>query len=404
MRPFPPPPAWHREITTVGVTGTNGKTSTTTFVAAALGALGSPVARITTLGRHIDDEALALEPGYAGFIEALRLARARGATHAAIEYTSEALGIGFARAWPPAVGIFTNLTRDHLDAHGSAEHYLACKAQLFVALPEGGAAVLNACDASGALLAEILPAGRRVRTFAVASRGAAWTAPSVEATRVELDWSGTRMDLAYGAGVRGPAVLSTRAIGEVYAEDALAALVGAIEAGAPADDAARAIAACPPPPGRFEVVAERPWVVVDYAHSPDALARVVATARLLADRTAGCVAIVFGAGGDRDRGKRPQMGEVAASADGVVLTTDNPRSEDPAAIAREIRAGIPPGSAADVRVELDRRRAIETAVRGAGPNDVVVVAGKGHEASQVSEGAAQPFSDAEAALSAHHLR
>lgn len=401
-RAAPPAPAWASDVPTVGVTGTNGKTSTVSFVQAALRTLGAPVAAITTLGKKIDDDVLALPRDHAGFIETLRRVREAGG-RAAIELTSEALANGFALAWPCRVGVFTNLTRDHLDAHQSAEHYLASKAQLFLHLRGVGAhppsAVVNACDPAGELVAGVVPEGTVVRTYAVASRGTAWTQADVEARDVGVSWTGTRASLVWKKGLAGPAVIETRAIGEVFVENALAALLGSMALGADASEAARAIASCPAPAGRFEVVAERPWVVVDYAHSPDALARTLACARTIA--TAG-VTVVFGAGGGRDRGKRPHMGRAAAGADRVVLTSDNPRDEDPAAIAAAIRGGIPRGP--EIVVELDRARAIDRAVREAGPADVVIVAGKGHEAEQVSRDGARAFSDADEARAAHARR
>src|SRR5207248_2839476 len=153
----PAPPAFANEIATVGVTGTNGKTTTTAWIAAALRRLGGPVLRATTVGHFLDDEPLEVEKSYDGFVAAMRTLFDRGGRRAAIELTSEALAAGFARAWPCRVGVFTNLTHDHLDAHGSPEHYLASKAQLFVSLPAGGTAVLNASDPTWALLREVVP-------------------------------------------------------------------------------------------------------------------------------------------------------------------------------------------------------------------------------------------------------
>ena len=412
-RPPPRPPPWHREIATVGVTGTNGKTTTATFVAAALGALGGPVARITTVGRFIDDEELHLAEGYPGFLATMETLRARSGSRAAIELTSEALALGFAIAWPSTVGVFTNLTRDHLNAHGSAEHYLASKAQLFVHLPPGGTAVLNARDPAGELLAGVVPPPVpgaspddddarpvRIATYGVRSRGASWQPADLEASRIVVDWEGTEMALDWKTPPpSAPTRLKVRAIGEVFAENAIAALLAAMAAGVDATAAADRIAACAPPAGRFEVVAREPFVVVDYAHTPDALQRAIATARTLAK---GRVIVIFGAGGERDRGKRPAMGAAAAAADRIVLTSDNSRSEDPASIAEAIRSGIPEG--VDVMVELDRARAIESTVARADRADVVVVAGKGHERYQTAQGEAKPFSDGEIAARAHALR
>ncbi len=394
----PAPPAWSAELLTVGVTGTNGKTTTTAWVAAALRALAAskgegPVARATTVGFFLDDEEVAVEKTYAGFIAAMQACFDRGGRHAAVELTSEALAGGFARAWPCRVGVFTNLTHDHLDAHGSAEHYLASKAQLFVALPAGGVAVLNAADPVFALLKEVIPPGVTTLSYAVPSRGPVPEEVDVIATAVDVSWSGTR--IACSGLLRE---LSVRAIGEVYAENALAALLGAVGAGVPPALAAEALAAAPPPPGRFEVMHERPYVVVDYAHSPDALARTVYTARKLADQAKGALVVIFGAGGQRDHAKRAPMGEAARPADHVILTSDNPRDEDPAAIAEAIAMGL--RGHASVRVELDRRLAITTVIAAAGEEDVVLIAGKGHETEQHVGAATNHFSDVEVAREA----
>jgi UDP-N-acetylmuramoyl-L-alanyl-D-glutamate--2,6-diaminopimelate ligase len=400
FKPPPPPPTWARALRTVGVTGTNGKTTTTTFVAAALASSGTPVVRVTTVGIFLregegaGETKLDVPATHEGFLHALDHARKRGARSAAIEYTSEALARGFARSWPIEVAAFTNLTHDHLDAHGSPEHYLASKAQLFVSLPSDGTAVLNGCDDACALIAEVVAKGARVLRYGVRSRGAAHATLDVEATKVTPTWSGTEIEIASSMDAV-PKSLRVRAVGEIFAENALAALLASVAFDVRGEDAARAIGACDPPPGRFQVVAERPWIVVDYAHSPDALERTLATAKRLCT---GALTVVFGAGGNRDRDKRKPMGEAARVADRVVLTSDNPRGEDPAAIAKAIRAGLEGHRA--VEVELDRGKAIERAVREAARDDVVLVAGKGHETEQKIGDVVKPFSDVDVALAA----
>lgn len=391
----PAPPAWSANLFTVGVTGTNGKTTTTAWVAAALRVRSTPVARATTVGFFLDDETIAIEKTYDGFLEGMKKCVDRGGTCAAIELTSEALARGFARAWPCKVGVFTNLTHDHLDAHGSPEHYLASKAQLFVSLPAGGTAVLNASDSNFPLLKEILPAGVKLKTYAVPARGEVHGTPDIVARQVTVDWSGTKIECT-STDPTLPATVSVRAIGSVYAENALAALLGAVAAGVDPERAAEAIGNAPPPPGRFEVIHERPWVVVDYAHSPDALARTVAIARGLAKEAR--LFVVFGAGGKRDKDKRKPMGEAARAADVVLLTTDNPRDEDPGVIAAAIAQGLV--GHAGVRTVLDRKEAIATAIAEAKPDDVILIAGKGHETEQTIGTEVRHFSDVEAAREA----
>lgn len=396
---MPPPPAWKAGLFTVGVTGTNGKTSTTAWIAAALRSLGGPVLRATTVGSFLDDERVGVASTYRGFLDGMKLALDAGGRFTAIELTSEALAVGFARAWPCEVGVFTNLSHDHLDAHGSPEHYLASKAQLFLALPPGGTAVLNAADPAAELLREVVPKGVRVRSYAVPSRGAVQGSPDIVAARVSTTWEGTHI----ACEARDPLLpreLRVRSIGDVNAENALAALLGAVAAGVAPEDAARAIAEAPPPPGRFEVIHERPWVVVDYAHGPDALRRTVTAARQLTGDAR--LFAVFGAGGKRDKDKRAPMGEAARAADHVILTTDNPRDEDPADIARAIARGL--AGHPSVRTILDRAEAIGAAIAEAGEQDVVLIAGKGHETAQTIGRETRRFDDAEVASQALRSR
>ena len=399
-RRVPIPPAWSTQLLTVGITGTNGKTTTTAWVAAALRRLGvAPVARATTVGFFLDDERIALDKSYTGFVDGMHACFERGGKYAAVELTSEALAKGFARAWQCHVGVFTNLTHDHLDAHGSPEHYLASKAQLFVSLQPGATAVLNASDPVFDLLREIMPAGVNVLSYAVPSRGEVQGTPDLVARSVDVSWSGTTVVCDVRDPASGlPREVRVRAIGDVYAENALAALLGAVAAGVPAADACAALAEAPPPPGRFEVVHEKPYVVVDYAHSPDALAKTVQTARKLADAGGGKLSVVFGAGGKRDKAKRAPMGEAARAADRVILTTDNPRDEDPAVIARSIAEGL--RGHANVTTELDRAKAIRAVIAAAADADVVLIAGKGHETEQLVGAEVRHFSDVDVATEA----
>jgi UDP-N-acetylmuramoyl-L-alanyl-D-glutamate--2,6-diaminopimelate ligase len=377
----------------VGVTGTNGKTTTTTWIARVLATLARPVACATTLGHFLDAELVDESVDYVSFLRLMEACVARGGAFAALEITSESLAKGFARVWPCEVGVFTNLTHDHLDAHGSPEHYLASKAQLFRALPPGATAVLNGCDESFDLLREIVPDGVRVLAYGAPSRGEERGPLDLRARVVRVGWDGTRI-LCEGPAVGGTRDVHVGAIGDVFAENAMAALLGSLAMGVPVDDAVRALFGAKAPPGRFEVVGAAPRVVVDYAHTPDAMARTCASARALTPAGA-ALTVVFGAGGHRDRAKRAPMGKAAACADRIILTSDNPRDEDPGEIAREIALGLAGHSG--VTLELDRRRAIEHAIATAAKDDVVLVCGKGHERTQTIAGYTTTFADAEVA-------
>ena len=392
------PPSWSTELFSVGVTGTNGKTSTTTWLAYALAGSPRDVIHVTTLGVFYEGAQQQVENSYAGVLDALKHAKDHGARYVAMEMTSEALAKGYAKAWPCRVGVFTNLTHDHLHTHGSFEHYLASKAQLFVALPPGGTAVLNAACESYPLLKLVVPAHARVLSYAAPERGPLQVPdepPFLQIDRLEVDWNGTRVfytcqDASF------PGELLVPGFGSIFAENGVAALLGAFAAGIDPVVASERLARAPIPTGRFERIAESPDVVVDYAHTPDALERTIKTARVL---SRGRVLLVFGAGGDRDKTKRPLLGAAARAADVVLLTSDNPRGEPPHAIAAEIRAGI--GEHGHVHVELDRKAAIERAIAMAGPDDLILIAGKGHETTQTIAGAATHFSDHDVARAAH---
>ena len=364
----------------MGVTGTNGKSSTTRFVWAGLSALGDgPVGRVTTVDSAVGDEVGPPPESHDVFLECMSRLHRSGGRRAAIETTSATLGLGFARAWPFRVGVFTNLGHDHLRTHGSFEHYLASKAQLFVALAEGGAAVLNAGDPNSALIAEVLPEGVRALWFAgpgeALDRSVDIRVLAATPSRAGLD---LELSSADNLGPM-PTHLRAKVVPRFQAPNLAAALLACVAMGIPADAAARAIAACEAPRGRFEIIdspPDRPTIVIDYAHTPEALVAVLADARALCR---GRVAVVFGAGGDTDPGKRAPLGRAAASADLVWLTSDNPRNEDPQAIADDLRQGLPN---TETRVELDRGRAIELAIADAGPEDLILIAGKGHEQLQ----------------------
>ena len=387
--------AAHARLRTVGVTGTNGKTTTTSMVAAITAAAGEPSARVTTLGAWVDDDRITGTDLVDEFLITAERAVQRGVKTIAVEMTSKALMAGVARTWRPDVGVVTNVTRDHLDLHGTAEAYLAAKTQIVIALEPGGTAVLNGDDPAVALIAELVPDGVTIRRFSRRDRSCA-----LVAERVDVTPSGMQIALGGELATAFDGSIELGIVGEVHAQNAMAAALAAHALGYSGAAIRRGLAGFGGVPGRFEIVARAPFVVVDYAHTPDGLVGTLATARALATR----VICVFGCGGNRDRGKRPEMGAIAdGAADVVVLTTDNPRHEDPRAIALEVLAGVSRPRARWI-VELDRARAIELAIATARVTDIVVIAGKGHEQTQEILGVAHPFSDVSVALAATRRR
>ena len=365
-------------LRTVGVTGTNGKTTTTYFlrsvfeeVVATFVAAGEehgwPASVIGTLGGpRTTPEAPELQ-------RALAHARDSNRSAVALEVSSHALAQHRLDGYCHDVAVFTNLSQDHLDYHGSMESYFAAKARLFT--PEHASrAVVNADDPYGRRLLET--ARIPVRVFSLAQ---------AEELQVGLEESHFRLD---GAPVR------VRPGGEINVRNALAAAGAARALGVPEATIAAGLSVAEGPSGRLEVVPNGlgATVVVDYAHTPAGLAEVLHVARVEAESRGGTVIVVFGCGGDRDRAKRPLMGSIATRlADVAVLTSDNPRSEDPVAIIDEVRAGCD-GSARLV-IEPDRRRAIAAGIRSAGAGDVVIVAGRGHESVQQTGDQSIEFND-----------
>jgi UDP-N-acetylmuramoyl-L-alanyl-D-glutamate--2,6-diaminopimelate ligase len=354
-----------RAMDVVGVTGTNGKTTTTLLLQAILDGSGRRTGVIGTLsGARTTPDAPDLQARFAEL-------RDSGHDAVAMEVSSHALALHRVAGTRFRVAVFTNLSRDHLDFHESMEDYFAAKARLFEAdLSE--AAVVNADDPHGTLLARA--ATIPTTTYSLAEVEGL----EVGATTSTGTWRGHRLVVPLG--------------GAYNVANALGALHAAVALGVDEAAAVAALAEAPPVPGRFEPIeAGQPFkVVVDFAHTPDGLENVLSAARSAVGD--GRVIVVFGAGGDKDREKRPMMGEAAARlADVVVVTSDNPRSEDPRAIVDEIVAGT--GGRGDVRIEVDRRTAIELAVREARPGDLVVVAGKGHETTQTIGGSVLPFDD-----------
>ena len=367
-----------RSLVIAGVTGTNGKTTTTQLIAAIAGEAGVPTGVIGTLGAHFarTDWPLANTTPLASELQWL-LAEMRdlGAEAVAMEVSSHALALDRVADVAFSVAALTNVTRDHLDFHGTFEAYAAAKRGLF---ENAAQLVLNVDDPCGrAWAGAFAEQGRSVTTYGFAADA------GVRATAVTVLADGARFTVdGRGYALRLP--------GRFNVQNALAALCVARALGIDDATSARALASFASVPGRMEHFSGAGIdVLVDYAHTPDALELVLRAAR---ETTHGALAVVFGCGGDRDRGKRPEMGRIAAElADRVIVTSDNPRGEEPLAIVTEILAGTPAGSR--VAVELDRRAAIRRAVAEAAPGDAIVVAGKGHEAYQIVGESVLAFDD-----------
>jgi UDP-N-acetylmuramoyl-L-alanyl-D-glutamate--2,6-diaminopimelate ligase len=380
----------------VGVTGTNGKGAVTFLVRAVLEAGGMPCGVVGTLGAWYKGrwEALERTTPEAPDLHALlaRMVEA-GLRAAAVEVASHALALGRVGGVRFRAAAFTNLTQDHLDFHGTFEAYRDAKARLFERVDPEGVAVVNADDPHGAYMA----ARSRAPVLTYGLREGV-----VRAEDVRVTAEGCTFTLATPAG-RHPVRL--RLVGRFNVANALCAAAVGLHYGVPLREIAEGLESVDVIPGRFErVEAGQPFsVIVDYAHTPDGLAHALETAREVAR---GRVIVAFGCGGDRDRSKRPRMGEVAATlADWVVVTSDNPRSEDPLAIVAEIVAGMDQArhegrARASWEVEPDRRKAIRTALQMAGPGDVVLLCGKGHETVQILRDRTVPFDDREEAREA----
>jgi UDP-N-acetylmuramoyl-L-alanyl-D-glutamate--2,6-diaminopimelate ligase len=370
-----------RALWMCGVTGTNGKTSCSHWIAAALERAGTPSAVVGTLGSGFAGalrDAGNTTPDALELQATLKALRSAGARAVAMEVSSHGLVQGRVNGVRFACALFTNLSQDHLDYHGTMHAYAQAKARLFD-MPALGTAVLNLDDPFGRELAARL-AGR-VRTIGYA------LAPDPQA-RVD-QFLGLEPSLRVVSSL-GAAPLVTRQVGRFNLSNVLGVLGCLLAYGIPFAEAVRLLAGLPAVPGRMEQVSERPLVVVDYAHTPDAIEKVLAALRPVAGQRGGRLAIVFGAGGDRDPAKRALMGAAAErGADRVLLTSDNPRGEDPLRIIDAVASGM----SAAARSEPDRRRAIEIAVLEAAPEDVVLIAGKGHESTQEIAGRREPFSD-----------
>jgi UDP-N-acetylmuramoyl-L-alanyl-D-glutamate--2,6-diaminopimelate ligase len=383
-----------RDLTVVGVTGTNGKTTTTALLEGAFAAAGRGTGVIGTIATRIHGDVVPgvrTTPEGTDLQRLLRTMRTRGVDAVAIEVSSHGLDMRRIDGTRIAVALFTNLSQDHLDWHGSMEAYLAAKARLFTpALSTTGIVHLDG------------PWGRRVRDLAevpITTFGRDEDADH-RITDLVTDTDGGR------ARVTGPdgreIEVRTRLLGDFNVTNAVGAVLAAERAGIPLEAAIAGVAAASGPAGRMERVdaGQSFTVLVDYAHTPDALRQVIAAIRDVLD-PGGRVHVVVGCGGDRDRGKRPQMGAAAVAADIAFLTSDNPRSEDPGVILETVAAGardaLRAGADAELHLEVDRRTAIAGALAGARPGDVVLIAGKGHETGQEFAETTVPFDDRQVA-------
>ncbi|NVI02578.1 UDP-N-acetylmuramoyl-L-alanyl-D-glutamate--2,6-diaminopimelate ligase [Paraburkholderia youngii] len=400
--------AWYRDpsdaMLAVGITGTNGKTSCSQWVAAALSARGTRCAIVGTLGTGLVGQLVHTgftTPDAPQLQRSLAQLRDAGAQAVAMEVSSHALHQGRVNGTAFDIAVFTNLTQDHLDYHGTFEAYEAAKARLF-AWPELRAAVINRDDAAGRRL--LASTRGHARTIAYGIEGehgdaGATNAPEADAwltaSNVRATATGTAFHLSTSDW--GNADIEVQTLGLFNVSNLLAVLGVLLAAEVPFDAALAELAKLEPVNGRMQRLGGRlqndePLVVIDYAHTPDALEKTLEALRPIATARGGELVCMFGCGGDRDATKRPLMGAIAERlADNVVVTSDNPRSEDPLAIIEQIAKGMQDASKAR-RIE-DRASAILQAIRGAAREDVIVLAGKGHEATQEIMGKKRAFSD-----------
>jgi UDP-N-acetylmuramoyl-L-alanyl-D-glutamate--2,6-diaminopimelate ligase len=384
-------------LAVTGITGTNGKSTTAFLLESILGAAGRKSALVGTIEYHVAGKILPAPHTTPEALELNRIlneARGQGATEAVLEVSSHALEQQRVYGIPFDVAVFTNLTRDHLDYHHTMVEYFSSKQVLFEGCGTEAprVAVLNIDDEHGQKLVKI----SRKRSSEVLTYGL--TKGDFHADKIEITPWGTRFDLITPTET---VPLFSPLIGKVNVYNTLAAAGAAYARKCPTGLIAKGVAALARVPGRFErVECLQPFtVVVDYAHTDDALRNLTALAREFVQQAGqkGRVITVFGCGGDRDRAKRPLMGEAAGrGSDFVVLTSDNPRSEDPLAIINDAMVGLQ-RSGAKYKTEPDRKAAITLALQEANPGDIVLIAGKGHEKIQVTRDGSIPFDDAEVA-------
>jgi len=414
------------DFTTIAITGTNGKTSTTQILGNALAELSTqPVLRLGTLGIQLEGDTFEGDtptmPDYAGFLAAARAARLRGAKHIVMEATSQGLDQGRMGEWQSDVAVYTNLTQDHLDYHGDMESYAEAKGLLFEGhLKASGTAVVNVSDAHWErFVAKAFHAQRHAIGVGLPNEAEKFFRVA-QKKFLSARYVAIAQRLSFTAGIRGvwrfsserhtisEVPFSLALVGDFQHDNAAGAAAALLALGYPLEQVAQTLSRVRLIPGRLEPVPppagvakeDVPTVLVDYAHSPDALEKTLLTCRSLLPK-GGRLWCVFGCGGDRDASKRPLMGAIAAElADACYVTSDNPRTESPDRILSDIVAGVPARLMDKINVNAQRSQAIAEAVALAAPSDVVVIAGKGHEDYQIMGTIKSPFSDAKEAAAA----
>lgn len=390
-----------RALRLSGITGTNGKTTTAFLLEGLLRGAGRRSVLLGTIETHVAGQVRAsphTTPESSDVLQVFADGVCAGATEAVMEMSSHALQQERVWGLPVDVAVFTNLTQDHLDFHGDMAAYAAAKARIFagVGSPAPRVAIINADDSYAMTMLKAAETCEQVWQYGMGN---------------DADFVATEVEMRAGAmsflmkTPFGTATMESQLTGRVNVYNLLAASAAAMARGLSFDQVVEAARELRPVPGRFETVANTLGftVVVDYAHTDDALRNLIVLARELAGQAR--VLTVFGCGGDRDRTKRPKMGRAAGEgSDLVIVTSDNPRSEDPAVIAAETLAGVRESGNVHVRVELDRASAIAQAIHEARPGDMVLIAGKGHEKTQTSLGVVTPFDDVAVAAAALRVR
>ena len=387
-----------RSMQVVGITGTNGKTTTAYLLRAVFQSAGKKCGLLGTVAYSIGDRerpALRTTPEAPDVQRMFQQMVESGCRACVMEVSSHALALRRVDDTTFAAGVFTNLTRDHLDFHGDMESYFSAKRRLFEMLPGGAPGVINLDDPRGESLRKLVSTPI---TYAINKPADVTPGP------LTLSFGGLEFEARTPKGI---VQVRSRLVGRPNVSNILATVATSVALDIPTSAIERGLASLRGVPGRFEVVSGQSddvTVVIDYAHTDDALKNLLETARPLAERR---VITVFGCGGDRDRTKRPLMGAVAARlSDIVVITSDNPRTEDPLRIIEEIKRGIPPASdrSATTFAIVDRREAIQFAIKKAQPGDLVLLAGKGHEQSQTIGSQELPFDEAAIAREALERR